>query len=199
MIQVHGTDADDPEFLALVRDVLGGLADKYSPLELHLIHIDNWFDHKWLGFAGKALGAVGVWKEGERLTVPAFKPSRVLSHQFACRTDADGPFRELPPPTELHLEVWSADNLQRRIAAVTGNALVVWYTGNTKSNGRGAMMSYSVAESADDTWYASFRAGPEWRVEKTKNIAASELDRLAGRRLDGVQQADAADGPSGRS
>ena len=197
MIQIHGTDADDPEFLALVRDVLGGLADQYSPNEVHLIHIHNWFDHKWLGFAGKTLGAVGVCKEGERLTVPSFRPSRVLSHQFARRVDADGRYRELAPPTELHLEIWSADNLQRRIGAVTGNALVVWYSGNSKSNGRGAMMSYAVAESANDKWYASFRAGPEWRVEKTKDISVVDLDRLVGRRQDSVQQADAAVGPSG--
>ena len=199
MIEVHETESDDPEFLKLVANMLVGLAGGRVPRELHLIHIDNWFDHKWLGFSGKTLGALGVWKKGERLTVPAFTPKRVLSHQYFSRPNEAAPFDEVPPPKEIHLNVWSAVNLQRRISEIAHRAALVWYSSNTRTNRKGAIMAYIPNNSGYDTWYASLAAEDTWRVEKTKEITKADVESLIANASRGdVQQGDAADAASPR-
>jgi len=199
MIEVHKTESDDPEFLKLVANLLHGLAVGGAPRELHLIHIDNWFDHKWLGFSGKALGALGVWKDGQRLTVPAFTPNRVLSHQYFSLSNAGSTLHETPPPTEIHLKIWSAVNLQRRISEVSHHAALVWYSGNTRTNRKGAVMAYVPTESDYRTWYASLAAGTAWRIEKTKGITKADFESLTASVPQGdVQQDDAAGAVSPR-
>ncbi len=197
MIEVHETPSDDAEFLRLVAGVIDGLAEKGSPRELHVIHIDNWFDHKWLGFSGKALGAVGVWKKGERLTAPAFTPKRVLSHQYFSRENESGPFQETLPPKGVHLDTWSAVNLQRRLSEIVHNAVLVWYTSNTKANRKGAIMAYVFDGSGYDTWYASLTAEGTWRTDRTKGITKDDFDTLLENAAPGdAKQTDATDGAS---
>ena len=48
---------DDPEFVELVKHVIAGCVNDEFPRTIIVIKIDNWFDHKWLGFSGK--GRVG--------------------------------------------------------------------------------------------------------------------------------------------
>lgn len=178
MIEVHATDSDDPGFLMVVSSLIEGLTAGSDLRELHLIHIDNWFDHKWLEFAGKTLGALGVWNRGEHLTVPAFTPNRVLSHQYFARTEADPALREESPPDELHKRVWSAANLQRRVSEIARSAALVWYSSNTIANRKGAVMAYIPIDSSYDTWYVSLAAKETWIVEKTKQIIRADFDAL---------------------
>ncbi len=177
-VEVHATDSDDPEFIKLVSNLIDGFTAGGEINALHLIHIDNWFDHKWLKFSGKIFGAHGVRQRDERLTVPAFNPNRVLSHQYFARMASDSTLREEPPPTEIHLELRSCDNLHRRVSGIARRASLVWYTSNTRVNRKGAVMAYAPTESAYYTWYASLAANPTWAVEKTKQISKGAVDAL---------------------
>lgn|SRR5215469_10860709 len=50
---VNSTERDDPNFIAIVNSVAYGMGRRSgAPNELWIIHIDNWFDHKWLRFSG---------------------------------------------------------------------------------------------------------------------------------------------------
>jgi len=179
MIEVHKTESDDPEFLRVISDVIDGLIVGKTTHKLHLIHIENWFDHKWLRFAGKAMGVVAVWNEGERLTVPAFTPKRVLSHQYFAQASPDAALIEAAPPAEIHLKIWSAANLQRRLSDVAQRATLMWYSSNTKANRKGAIMAYVPTEKGYDTWYASLTADPAWRTDRTKEITRADFEKLA--------------------
>ncbi len=178
MIEIHKTATDDPGFLSLVTNLIGNLEQNRTIHELHVVHIDNWFDHKWLGFSGKILGVAGVWKTGDRLTIPAFKPSRVHSHQYFVRADPNEPLEESNPPRELHMDVWSPHNLQRRYSEVAGRGAVVWYTSNTRSNAKGAVMVYTPRSGGIHHWYASMSRGSEWAIDKVKEISRSEAEQF---------------------
>src|ERR1035441_403754 len=52
---------DSPDFVRQVEQVVNGVICLHAPETLVLIKIDNYFGSKWLGFSGKALGALGVW------------------------------------------------------------------------------------------------------------------------------------------
>lgn len=69
------TRSQDPKFLEIASRSLKASVALYHPDEIYVVAIDNWFDAKWRGFSGKALGAIGVWKRP--LTVPPFTQNRV--------------------------------------------------------------------------------------------------------------------------
>ena len=54
---------DAPDFIGHVEQVVNGVVRRHLPETLVLIKINNWFGSKWLGFSGKALGALGVWNK----------------------------------------------------------------------------------------------------------------------------------------
>ncbi len=41
------------EFINAFEHFTDRLINAFNRPELYIIRIDNWFDHKWLGFAGK--------------------------------------------------------------------------------------------------------------------------------------------------
>ena len=83
---------DAPDFIGHVEQVVNGVVRRHLPETLVLIKINNWFGSKWLGFSGKALGALGVWNKprnepADNIRIPPFVPSRVVSQRsFAAPT-----------------------------------------------------------------------------------------------------------------
>ena len=65
MIELVPTEHDDIAFLSLVQRIINGAIAAQRMREVFLVHIDNWFDHKWLGwrssFAKGKLGT-GTWR-----------------------------------------------------------------------------------------------------------------------------------------
>jgi len=165
-IAPHRTENDASPFLEVL-----------TSKRLHLIHIDNWFDHKWLAFSGKALGALGIWKKGDRLTVPPFVPSRVLAQQSWYHDPVSDSFRP-ESSQKIHLDVRSETNLQRRVSMVAPEAALIWYTGNTVENQRGAIMAYLPVDDGYWTWYVGLIGGEEWRVSDVKGITRDAFQAL---------------------
>jgi hypothetical protein len=54
-IQMSAGETDDPGFIEMLNSILSGLIGDHAPQQLWVIQIDNWFDHKWLGFSGMGL------------------------------------------------------------------------------------------------------------------------------------------------
>ncbi|MCA1709275.1 MAG: hypothetical protein LC808_40740 [Actinobacteria bacterium] len=69
---------DDPGYLDWVEATVVGVEEAINTKQTYVVKIDNWFGKRWLGFSGKALGALGVRKQ--KLTLPPFIPTRVVSH-----------------------------------------------------------------------------------------------------------------------
>src|SRR5262245_49609679 len=77
---------DDPKFVAWVERVIAGVESRFETDQSYVVKIDNWFGQRWLGFSGKAVGALRVCQR--RLTLPPFVPSRVLSQRRFFSEDA---------------------------------------------------------------------------------------------------------------
>jgi hypothetical protein len=49
MIELVPAERDDAAFLSLAQRIVTGAIAGLQAHEVYLVHIDNWFDHKWLG------------------------------------------------------------------------------------------------------------------------------------------------------
>ena len=168
------TASDDPEFVGIVSRILDSSVELYRSAEVYVIHIDNWFDVKWRAFSGRVLGAVGIWKR--QLTVPPFRPNRVLSQSHFSVVHGDYVVTHADP---LHRNQPSSEDLYRDIRHLADSALFFWYSGASLQSGRGSLMLYHIADGEASSWYASFHRAPAWKLLHTREISRAELLRLA--------------------
>jgi len=110
---------DDLPYLEWVEAAIVGVEEQFDTKTSFVVKIDNWFGKRWLGFSGKALGAIGVCKR--QLTLPPFIPSRVISQRRFWQA-GEAPRR----PRMLHLRQRSGENLQRYVEVVVHKSNVFW-------------------------------------------------------------------------
>jgi hypothetical protein len=156
-----------------------GVIRRHAPETLVLIKIDNYFGSKWLGFSGKALGALGVWHNPDyhpanNIRIPPFVPNRVVSQRRFAGPD----YKEIDGGRPVHKQIPAGVALNRRAASAVPGAALVWYSGESKATGRGALMAYVPEGSSYWPWYTSFEAGEPWCVTETLGIKREDLARL---------------------
>jgi hypothetical protein len=187
---------DDPAFLAVVDRILTTLVHRDRPEQVYIVHIDNWFSHKWLRYSG--YGAIAFpggypWiltaKEEhrqEQLTFPPFTPNRVIAQYLFCRL-GDGDYEEQPPAHLIHCRVRerSAKNLHRRVANFSSSGLFVWYSSGSAANRRGSLLVYTVRASEVAAWYAGVSERRGWQLDQVKGISREAVSSLAARELPG--------------
>jgi hypothetical protein len=82
--------SDDNDFIKLLNSMVRRLLIQESPKQPWIIQIDNWFDHKWLGFSGKGVvdfqfpeymkrfdAALEEFYQ-DKISFPPFNPNRVF-------------------------------------------------------------------------------------------------------------------------
>jgi len=55
----------------------------------------------------------------------------------------------------------------------------VWYSGNSRTTGRGAVMAYVPIGNSYWPWYAALETGDPWRVTETRDTKREDLSKLA--------------------
>jgi hypothetical protein len=171
---IQRLDGDSPEFMAEVHACIDGVLVVNKPAELIVINIDNWFGQRWLHFAGKALGAVGVWKENERLTVPPFVPRRVRSESRFVRTG----YERVVASNPIHIPAKSERALHRTLSQIAPGASLIWYSGGSQRSGRGSIMAYLYSEESYWTWYVELAKSKMWGVSTAKGITGLAFSSL---------------------
>src|SRR6185295_5309937 len=184
-IELTAKPHDDPEFVELVRRLISGCVNEDFPARIFAIRIDNWFDHKWLGFSG--IGRVGFAFYGDffiktdtaldefrqdKITLPPFSPKRVIEEYRFIR-DESGAYAPVNPRPYVHQRrlASSSQNLHKRILDRVDSAILVWFSSNTKVNLRGSIMVYEVKGPDVHPWYSGLaKQEDEWRVIQTKGI-----------------------------
>ncbi len=169
MIQLVPADDDDAEFLALAQSILNGAVSAPEVRELFPIHIDNWFDHKWLGWQSR-------WKHKrvEELRIPLFTPNRVCSETQFIR-DAKRSAWSLNGVTKpLHVQQAGRSWFSKPIDQYPKHAAFAWYSGNTTTNSVGSLMFY-MSHADGYSWYASFKKSEKWVVGDETGITRREL------------------------
>jgi hypothetical protein len=170
---------DAPDFIGEVERVANGVIRRHAPETLVLIKIDNWFGSKWLGFSGKALGAIGVWSKpynrpADNITIPPFVPNRVVSQ----RRFAAPAYEEIDGGKPIDKSIPSDLALVRKAALAEPMTALVWYSGNSQAAGRGAVMVYAPVGDSYWPWYAALETGEPWRVTETWDIKREDLSGL---------------------
>ena len=176
MITLHHTEQDDPLYRDLVEHLLNEMVRHHQPDELYIVLIDNWFDYKWLKFSGTVMHEIAVWKS--TVTLPPFHPSRVISQLHFCQSEREPLLYEAVPSKPLHILQPSVENLDRALGEVTSSGILLWYSGTTQMTDRASVMVYTIEGQQEEAWYASFRKGKRWKLEKTKDIPRTELLQL---------------------
>jgi hypothetical protein len=106
--------------------------------EMYLVHVDNWFDHKWLGWWSS-------WEHNapKNLYVPPFNPNRVLSQQRFV-WDADSvDWVSAGQGRPLHRrQPGRRASFGQPLERYADSAAFIWYSGNTAKNRAGSLMFY---------------------------------------------------------
>ena len=71
MINLDLDEKDDKEFIDEITELISLVIKYFNPYLIKICKIDNWFDHKWLGFFHYA-----NYKKNKRLLSPPFAPYR---------------------------------------------------------------------------------------------------------------------------
>jgi hypothetical protein len=176
-------ESDDPGYLNWVEATVVGVEEAISTKQTYVVKIDNWFGKRWLGFSGKALGAIGVRKK--KLTLPPFIPTRVVSQRRLFEGD-------FPPGRRKRLHVWqrSGENLQRYTEIILQGSNAFWFSGRTASNDRGSFMAYVSTPDGHWPWYVSLRREETWRVVECIGIGVPELETFTRRGIEKLREAD---------
>lgn len=182
-------ETDDPYFITLLDSLVGGLVMRESPEGLWIIQIDNWFDHKWLGFSGNGTvdfqfpafmnrydAAHDAFYQ-DRVTFPPFNPNRVMGQWSFARAGDD--YVEVPSSVPHRSQKQpSRTNLQKRVQDFTRSACFIWYSANTVANGRGSVMVYNVTRDRVKCWFAAFARQRGWKLHMTKGISREDVKDL---------------------
>lgn len=184
MIELVPAENDDAAFLSLAQRIVNGALAALQVREVYLVHVDNWFDHKWLGWWS-------TWehKEPKELCVPPFNPNRVRSQKhFIC--DANSlcwTLTDHGKPLHIRQPGRRASRAQL-LDRVSKSAAFIWYSGNTVANGTGSVMLY-LSGAEGYAWYASFSREEHWKVDDGFQITRRELAKFEerGRQMELVQ------------
>jgi hypothetical protein len=177
MIELKAMESDDPQFIEMVSQILSGAINCYKPNDVYVVHLDNWFDHKWNAFAAVIDLQCGMWA-ADKLTKPPFNPNRVISQSYFRLDELTKSIYINDEAPLLHTRRSSYWNFHDRLRDLTHAGLFLWYSGNTKPNGRGSLMVYNIGKEVSIYWYVSFLKKKEWQVNKAKNISKKAIDGL---------------------
>ena len=166
-----GSD-DDFGYLEWVNSTITGIARTTDENRWFVVKIDNSFGQRWLGFSGKALGALGI--RSDKLTLPPFIPSRVVS-QYRFWRRGTNPGRH----PGLHIYQRSGDNLQRRVETLAPRSNIFWYSGASARNARASFMAYVWTPDGYWPWYVGLHRTANWNVATCVAMSVQELDLIS--------------------
>jgi hypothetical protein len=180
MLELAAAEHDDDGFLTLAERIMNGAIAVLQVREVYLVHIDNWFDFKWLGWKTP--------KREESLRIPPFSPNRVQTEKHFVWSAELSAWISIGLPKPLYYWPDKGSWIAPPIDRLAERAAFIWYSGNTTTNKVGSLMVY--LSGADRyAWYASFRKGKHWALADECGISRRELESLAerGRQLELAQ------------
>lgn len=165
MIELVPAEDDDLAFLSLAQRIINGAIVELRIREVFLVHVDNWFDHKWLGW----------WsRKGEELRVPTFTPNRIRSEKHFIWKEEMSAWENIGVERPLHVRQPGRPWLAQPIERFSELAAFIWYSGSTATNKVGCLMLY-LSGAEGYSWYASFKKGEDWTVADECRITRREL------------------------
>jgi hypothetical protein len=154
VIELVPAEHDDLAFLSLAQRIMNGAIAELRRGEVFLVHVDTWFDHKWLGW----------WsRKEEELRLPTFTPNRVHSEKHYVWNPETSAWDAIGLPKALHVRQPGRPWLAQPIDRFSESAAFIWYSGNTATNKVGSLM-FNLSGAEGYSWYASLKKSEEWTV-----------------------------------
>ena len=173
-LELTADRTDDPCFVSFVTQLISGAIVTHQAPEVYIFKIDHWFDHKWLGFSGKFLGAVGSWRK--RLTIPPFVANRIVDQRHYGFDEGGDNYQLLAGQgRRIHHRGRAGDNLYRSVKQIAPTSALFWYSGDTAATGRGSLMGYIPIEDDHWPWFLAFVRDDDWRISHRKDIHEYEV------------------------
>jgi len=176
------TIINNKRFEGVALRIMSGFIHHFKPEEVFRVDVDNWFDHKWLNFSGKTMGALGVWRRDP--AVPPFIPDRITheTHYKLANKGSEHPEYEMVKPKKRFLHVYqnSGQNHQRKIKYFTNDGAFFWTSRNAGKNNHGSLMCYLHRDEQTWAWYLGLKNFPKdgkdnWEFNKTLCITKDEV------------------------
>ena len=178
MIGLQSFSDDDPAFIAVVDRVIRGVVGLHNPDQFLVHRIDNWFGSKWLRFAGKGMGAIGVWDNSYAI-VPPFVRNRITAQALFRVSDCPDQYIHVGDGPQIHHDGPSSDNFTNRVRTTIPETALFWFGGQSQSNGRGSLMGYTICSTKHYWgWYLEYVRNDEWRIAKQIEFDDNELQML---------------------
>ncbi|HEV8000954.1 MAG TPA: hypothetical protein VGP63_13805 [Planctomycetaceae bacterium] len=163
MLRLAPTESDDIDFLSHIERIINGAIAVLAIHDVFVVHVDSWFDHKWLG-----------WRSGSTLRVPTFTPNRIRSERRFLRDDAHDAWTPVGIKKPLHILQPGRTHLAQPLDRFSDEAGFIWYSGSTATNTMGSLMFYR--SGADErAWHASLQKKIEWAITEQCRISRDEL------------------------
>jgi hypothetical protein len=125
MLKLVPDENDDEAFLSLAERIVNGAVLELRMREVFLVHIDNWFDHKWLRW----------WsRKEEELRVPTFTPNRVRSEKHFVWNAETSAWESVSLKKPLHVRQPGRPWLAQPLDRFSKSAAFIWYSGSTANN-----------------------------------------------------------------
>lgn len=176
---IDATAADDLAFIERVEAIVAHAVNA-RPARLLIVRIDNWFGHRWVGFAGKYKGALGI-HHGKQLTVPPFVPARVIAQSCFRWSPVTGEYVREECAGAIHVRQHSAANLKKWVGDAYPGTALVWFSDKSERLGRGSVMAYVPTPEGHVAWYADLNVHIDWAAARVVGLPERELAALSAR------------------
>lgn len=165
--------SDNDDFLTEIEVLIRGIVAIHQPQQFLVVRINNWFGSRWLRFAGKAIGALGI-RDNSNVVIPPFVQNRITAQSLFERSP-DRSYICLGEGPNIHHDGPSSQNLTNRAKHRIPGAALFWFSGASELNGRGSLMGYIPTPIQYWGWYIEFVAAPQWHVAKRIDIHENEV------------------------
>lgn len=167
---------DNKNFIAALNGFVDQLTNDLEPAEIYMIRINEWFDHKWLGYSGRGIIQFPYSEPYilakldkrflDRLTFPPFNPNQVRAeHYWKLENSGDYNGTEKPHCIYNQKLKYNSYNWHNLVESVSSSGVFVWFSSNSESSGNGSIMVYAIEGVDIQTWYASFSEESGWEIE----------------------------------
>jgi hypothetical protein len=178
LIKFEISPKDDEEFVYLAKKIIIGNFIECSQEKVFVVKVDNWFNHKWIGYGGGYYHLGLSHTPAKDITLPPFSKNRILSSHYYEFDENQSEYLEKNPVKDIpkyNIEIPQASRMLRKRFPEIG---FVWYSSNTKEQKKGSVMAYIWTTEGPSPWYIGFTCKQLWKPYKMIGIHERELQHF---------------------
>jgi hypothetical protein len=175
-VKIPYEKGDDKNFLSALNGFVYQLTEDLEPKEVYAIRINDWFDHKLLGYSGRGIIQFPYSEPYilakldkrflDRLTFPPFNPNQVLDERY-WELQNSGIYSGTEKTHCIYSQElkYNSYNWHNLVESVSSSGVFIWFSSNSEDSERGSIMVYAIEGDEVQTWYASLSQESGWDVE----------------------------------